>query len=56
MQTSDRGQVILDKASIEDGPRAIPVSLMPERQLADYSDEQIRDLFAYLRRKAPVKK
>lgn len=55
MQTSDRGQVILDKASIEDGPRAIPLSLMPERQLADYSDEQIRDLFAYLRRKAPVK-
>lgn len=56
MQTSDRGQVILDKASIEDGPRAIPLSLMPERQLADFSDEQIRDLFAYLRRKAPVKK
>lgn len=55
MQTSDRGEVILDKASIEDGPRAIPTSLMPERQLADFSDEQIRDLFAYLRRKAPVK-
>ena len=56
MQTSDRGEVILDKQSIEDGPRAIPLSLMPERQLADFSDQQIRDLFAYLRRKAPVKK
>ncbi len=56
LQTSDRGQVILDKESIEDGPRAIPTSLMPERQLADLSDEQIRDLFAYLRRKAPVKR
>lgn len=55
MQTSDRGEVILDKGSIEDGPRAIPASLMPERLLADYSDQQIRDLFAYLRRKAPVK-
>lgn len=56
MQTSDRGEVILDKQSIEDGPRAIPLSLMPERQLADFSDQQIRDLFAYLRRKAPIKK
>jgi putative heme-binding domain-containing protein len=55
MQTSDRGEVILDKASIEDGPRAIPTSLMPERQLAEFSDEQIRDLFVYLRRQAPVK-
>lgn len=55
MQTSDRGQVILDKDSLEDGPRAIPLSLMPERQLADYSDQQIRDLFAFLRRKAPIK-
>ncbi len=56
MQTSDKGEVILDKEHIEDGPRAIATSLMPERQLADFTDEQIRDLFAYLQRKAPVKK
>ncbi|HTN76452.1 MAG TPA: PVC-type heme-binding CxxCH protein [Pirellulaceae bacterium] len=56
MQTGDKGQVILAKEQIEDGPRAIATSLMPERQLADYTDQQIRDLFAYLQRKAPVKK
>lgn len=56
MQTSDKGQVILDKESIEEGPRALATSLMPERQLAEYTDQQIRDLFAYLQRQAPVKK
>ena len=34
--------------------RAVKISLMPEGLLKDYSEEQIRDLFAYLRSTQPL--
>jgi putative heme-binding domain-containing protein len=40
----------LERARIED-MRASPVSLMPEDQLRTLSDQQVRDLFAYLMKK-----
>jgi putative heme-binding domain-containing protein len=36
-----------------DDLRASPVSLMPEDQLKALTDQQVRDLFAYLTAKAP---
>jgi len=33
---------------------ASPQSLMPENLLKDYSDQQIRDLFSYLRATQPL--
>jgi putative heme-binding domain-containing protein len=44
----------LARARIED-MRASPVSLMPEDQLKDLKDQQVRDLFAYLMSKATTK-
>jgi putative heme-binding domain-containing protein len=45
----------LARSRIED-MRASPVSLMPEGQLKDLKDQQVRDLFAYLMSKAPDKR
>lgn len=44
----------LDRGQIED-MRASPVSIMPEGQMKALSDQQIRDLFAFLMSKAPGK-
>jgi hypothetical protein len=33
---------------------AIPRSIMPDSILKDYSDQQVRDLFAYLRATQPL--
>ncbi len=42
----------IDRSRIDD-LRASPVSLMPEDQLKALSDQQVRDLFAYLMSKVP---
>ena len=42
------------RAKIEE-MRASPISLMPEGQMKDLGDKQVRDLFAYLMSKGPVK-
>ena len=42
------------RTKIED-MRASPISLMPEGQMKALSDQQVRDLFAYLMSKGPVK-
>jgi len=55
MQVPDRGSIVIPKDDIEEGPIAMPISLMPERVLQGLSDQQVRDLFAYLRTKQPVK-
>jgi cytochrome c1 len=34
--------------------KAVPVSLMPEGLLKDLSEQQVRDLFAYLRSTQPL--
>ncbi len=47
LRTADGAQVILDRDDLED-LRAIKTSLMPEDTLKELTDEQIRDLFAYL--------
>lgn len=44
----------LDRDRIDD-MRASPVSLMPEGQLKTLTEQQVRDLFAYLMSKAPGK-
>lgn len=49
----DGKNVIVPRDTIED-MRAAPVSLMPEGILKDLSEEQVRDLFAYVRATQPL--
>ncbi|HQZ67064.1 MAG TPA: hypothetical protein PLY87_18360, partial [Planctomycetaceae bacterium] len=49
----DGQNVILRKDDIEE-MRVIPQSVMPEGSLKLLNDQQIRDLFAYLRASQPV--
>lgn len=49
----DGQTTVLPRADLED-LKAVPVSLMPEGLLKDLSDQQIRDLFAYLRSTQPL--
>ena len=46
-RTADDQQVVLSRSDLED-LQAIKTSLMPEDTLKELTDEQIRDLFAYL--------
>ena len=50
---ADGQNISLARDEIED-LRATKLSLMPEGQLKDYTDQQIRDLFAYLRATQPL--
>jgi putative heme-binding domain-containing protein len=47
IRTADDQLMVLDRGELED-LQAIKTSLMPEDTLKELSDEQIRDLFAYL--------
>lgn len=49
----DGKNVVIPRDTIED-MRAAPVSLMPEGLLKELSEEQIRDLFAYVRASQPL--
>jgi putative heme-binding domain-containing protein len=49
----DGQDVTLAKSNIDD-MRVIPQSIMPEGQLDALSEQQVRDLFAYLRISQPL--
>lgn len=49
----DGKNVVIPRDTIED-MRAAPVSLMPEGLLKELSEEQVRDLFAYVRASQPL--
>jgi len=53
LRGADGQTLVLAREDIED-LRAVPVSLMPEGLLKDLSEQQIRDLFAYLRSTQPL--
>ncbi|MCC7087315.1 MAG: c-type cytochrome [Pirellulales bacterium] len=53
LRTNDGRDVPLSRRSIDE-LRAQSVSLMPEDLLKNYSDQQLRDLFAYLRSSQPL--
>lgn len=50
---ADGQTVVVARDEIEE-LRAVPVSLMPEGLLRDLSEQQVRDLFAYLRATQPL--
>jgi len=52
LRDPEGNEVRLARENIED-LRASPVSLMPEGQMRALTEQQIRDLFAYLTRKGP---
>lgn len=54
LQSADKGPLTIASDNIEEGPVAMPTSLMPDQLLRDFSSQQIRDLFAYLKTKQPV--
>jgi putative heme-binding domain-containing protein len=49
----DGQTTVLPRTDLED-LKAVPVSLMPEGLLKDLSEQQVRDLFAYLRSTQPL--
>ena len=53
LRDSDGKEIALARNEI-DSIRASPSSLMPEGLLKDLSDQQVRDLFAYLRSTQPL--
>ena len=53
MCSSDLQNVILRQDEIDD-LRVLPQSVMPEGTLKTLADQQLRDLFAYLRSTQPV--
>ena len=53
LRGSDGKEVILARADI-DTIRPAPSSIMPEGLLKELSDQQVRDLFAYLRSTQPL--
>jgi putative heme-binding domain-containing protein len=53
LRGADGQNISLPRESIED-LRAIKTSLMPDGQLKLLTDQQIRDLFAYLRSTQPL--
>ena len=48
------GQSTVVQRSDIDEMMAVPRSIMPEGILKDYTDQQVRDLFAYLRATQPL--
>jgi putative heme-binding domain-containing protein len=53
IEDGEQGRVIVDKSKIK-SLQASPVSRMPEGLLDTLSEQQIRDLFAYLRSPGPI--
>lgn len=53
LRGADGQTLVLAREELED-LRATPVSLMPEGLLKDLTDQQVRDLFAYLRSTQPL--
>ena len=53
LRGADGQSTVIEKGSIED-MRVVPQSLMPEGILNDFSEQQVRDLFAYLRIGQPL--
>jgi putative heme-binding domain-containing protein len=53
LKQADGQTVLVPRTDIED-MSAIPRSLMPEAILKDYNEQQVRDLFAYLRSTQPL--
>jgi putative heme-binding domain-containing protein len=53
LKTADNTIVTLPRTEIEE-MEVSKQSIMPEGQLKNYSDKQLRDLFAYLRMTQPV--
>jgi len=53
LKGADGQSVIVPRDEIED-MRAIPRSIMPERLLSGLDEQQVRDLFAYLRATQPL--
>lgn len=49
IESADKGPIVIPKQDIELGPIALAVSMMPDKLLDEYTDQQLRDLFAYLR-------
>lgn len=54
LRGADNRTVLLDRDDIEE-LHALPTSLMPENQLTELNDQELRDLFAYLMSRAPGK-
>jgi putative heme-binding domain-containing protein len=53
LKGADGQHVIIPRDDIDE-MRAIPQSIMPERLLSELEDQQVRDLFAYLRATQPL--
>jgi putative membrane-bound dehydrogenase-like protein len=53
LRTTDGQDIRLERANLDD-LRALPQSLMPEGLLDGLADQQVRDLFAYLRSTQPL--
>ena len=53
LKGADGQSISLARDDIED-MKAVKISIMPEGQLKTFSDQQIRDLFAYLRSTQPL--
>jgi putative membrane-bound dehydrogenase-like protein len=53
LRNSEGQTSVIQKTRIED-MRVIPQSVMPEALLKGYTDQQVRDLFAYLRSSQPL--
>ena len=53
LRSPDGQSVVLDRAELEELNKSRK-SLMPEGQLKELSDEQLRNLFAYLRSSQPL--
>jgi putative heme-binding domain-containing protein len=53
LRGADGQTMVLPRDEIEE-LKAVPVSLMPEGLLKDLSEQQVRDLFAYLRATQPL--
>ena len=54
LRGADNRTVLLNRDEIED-LHALPISLMPENQFQDLTEQNIRDLFAYVMSRAPGK-
>jgi putative heme-binding domain-containing protein len=54
LRGADNRAVLLNRDDIEE-LAALPISLMPENQMNDLKDQDIRDLFSYLMSRAPSK-
>jgi cytochrome c1 len=54
MRGADNRPVLLNRDDIEE-LQALPISLMPENQMNELKEQELRDLFAYLMSRAPSK-